>query len=256
MRRRLIQLGLFVLAGAIINVAVAWGCCVLRIQTQPAGDSDLGYMAIEVSPERAKRPTNSGAMFLDPGDRLRLVAQGWQPSADPWWHSQGIRSRAQPSFGLAAYDERFLGASWRRFTETKIHGCFFFEHECATQARAGLPVASLFGQRIDVAPPATRFGDYRRPAAAAQWMDSGVFLLKAKDHRGQARDMLLPYAPLWPGFAINTVFYAGILWLLFAAPFALRRRRRIKRGLCPACAYPVGDSEVCTECGQPVRGKI
>jgi hypothetical protein len=60
------------------------------------------------------------------------------------------------------------------------------------------------------------------------------------------------WQPLWPGFAINTAFYAGTLWLLFAAPFALRRRRRIKRGLCPACAYPVGDSAVCTECGKPV----
>jgi hypothetical protein len=56
--------------------------------------------------------------------------------------------------------------------------------------------------------------------------------------------------PLWPGFAINTLFYAVIVWMLFAAPFALRRRRRIKRGLCPACAYPVGDSAVCTECGR------
>jgi hypothetical protein len=59
----------------------------------------------------------------------------------------------------------------------------------------------------------------------------------------------LAWHPRWPGFAINTVFYAGVLWLLFAAPFALRRRRRTKRGLCPKCAYPVGSSEVCTECG-------
>jgi hypothetical protein len=58
---------------------------------------------------------------------------------------------------------------------------------------------------------------------------------------------------IWPGFAINTLFYAGILWLLFAAPIALRRRRRIKRGLCPACAYPVGTSNKCTECGVMVR---
>jgi hypothetical protein len=62
----------------------------------------------------------------------------------------------------------------------------------------------------------------------------------------------IPLRPLWPGFAINTLFYAAILWLLFAAPFALRRRRRIARGLCPACAYPVGVSPVCTECGRPV----
>jgi hypothetical protein len=59
----------------------------------------------------------------------------------------------------------------------------------------------------------------------------------------------LPLVPIWPGFAINTLCYAGILWLLFAAPFALRKRRRIKRGLCPTCAYPVGTNERCTECG-------
>jgi hypothetical protein len=62
----------------------------------------------------------------------------------------------------------------------------------------------------------------------------------------------VPICPIWPGFAINTLFYAAIVWLLFAAPFALRRRRRIKRGLCPACAYPVGESAVCTECGKAV----
>ena len=65
----------------------------------------------------------------------------------------------------------------------------------------------------------------------------------------------LPVIPAWPGFAINTVFYAVILWLLFAAPFALRRRRRMRRGLCPACAYPVGESPVCTECGKAIRPK-
>jgi hypothetical protein len=64
---------------------------------------------------------------------------------------------------------------------------------------------------------------------------------------------VLPYLPLWPGIAINTIFYALILWLLFFAPFAWRRRRRLKRGLCPACAYPVGGSPVCTECGTTVK---
>jgi hypothetical protein len=55
---------------------------------------------------------------------------------------------------------------------------------------------------------------------------------------------------------INTLFYAAILWLLFAAPFALRRRRRIKRGLCVKCAYNLRgrapQSEVCPECGSMV----
>ena len=58
-----------------------------------------------------------------------------------------------------------------------------------------------------------------------------------------------PLQPIWPGFAINSLVYAAILWLLFATPFALRRRRRIKRSLCPKCAYPFGAGEICTECG-------
>lgn len=62
----------------------------------------------------------------------------------------------------------------------------------------------------------------------------------------------IPYHVTASGFAINTIFYAAIVWLLFAAPFKLRRWRRIKRGLCPACAYPVGTSSTCTECGKPV----
>jgi hypothetical protein len=77
---------------------------------------------------------------------------------------------------------------------------------------------------------------------------------RSRHHAPYGHHRLLPLHPIWPGFAINTLCYAGILWagwLLFAAPFALRRRRRIRRGLCPACAYPVGASNVCTECGTP-----
>jgi hypothetical protein len=37
---------------------------------------------------------------------------------------------------------------------------------------------------------------------------------------------------------------------------AWRRSLRVKRGLCPACAYPVGVSPVCTECGGCVRGAV
>jgi hypothetical protein len=65
----------------------------------------------------------------------------------------------------------------------------------------------------------------------------------------------LPLIPLWPGFAMNTVFYAAVLWALFALPFVVRRHFRVRRGLCPKCAYPVGVSEVCTECGAAVTPK-
>ena len=42
----------------------------------------------------------------------------------------------------------------------------------------------------------------------------------------------------------------AILWLLIPGPFALRRFLRLRRGLCPKCAYPMGESPVCSECGK------
>ena len=62
---------------------------------------------------------------------------------------------------------------------------------------------------------------------------------------------LIPLCPIWPGFAINTLFYAGVLWMLCCGPFALRRMIRRRRGRCPQCGYPIGQSPVCTECGAP-----
>lgn len=59
----------------------------------------------------------------------------------------------------------------------------------------------------------------------------------------------LPYMPIWTGFIVNTLVYAALLWLLVAAPFTARRMIRRRRGLCEKCAYPVGVSPVCTECG-------
>jgi len=50
----------------------------------------------------------------------------------------------------------------------------------------------------------------------------------------------LAYIPLWPGFAINTLFYAAVLWMLWSIPFALRRMIRKRRGQCEQCAYPIG----------------
>ena len=44
-------------------------------------------------------------------------------------------------------------------------------------------------------------------------------------------EVTLPLRPIWPGFAVNTIFYAAILWLVIPGPIALRRHIRRKRGL-------------------------
>src|SRR5688572_23271212 len=64
---------------------------------------------------------------------------------------------------------------------------------------------------------------------------------------------MLAYSPLWPGFAINTIFYAAMLYALFAVPGAGRRRLRNKRGQCASCGYSLRGrgavSDRCPECG-------
>lgn len=77
-----------------------------------------------------------------------------------------------------------------------------------------------------------------------------------------AIDMALGLVPLWPGFAINTLFDATIAWLLIRGPIAWRRLHRAKRGHCIACGYALrgqidtvdadASTARCPECGAVV----
>ena len=69
----------------------------------------------------------------------------------------------------------------------------------------------------------------------------------------QKTDRLLPMRPVWPGFALNTAAYALTAWLMCLLWMLTMRTQRRLRGLCGRCAYPVGVSAVCTECGHRVR---
>jgi hypothetical protein len=108
----------------------------------------------------------------------------------------------------------------------------------------GLPLRSMA-----VTGQTNRYGAGEIPPRTLVWSIPESW----RDDRHADLRQFFPCRPIWRGFAINTVFYAGVLWLLFAAPSALRRRRRIKRGLCPQCAYDlrgsVGGSQQCPECG-------
>ncbi len=67
----------------------------------------------------------------------------------------------------------------------------------------------------------------------------------------QIGGVVVPSHPLWPGLAINTIFYAAILWLLTLGPLTARRMIRRKRGHCIKCGYDLrGEfSAGCSECG-------
>ena len=182
MGRRLLILAVFLGAGAVVNVAVAWGCTVLS--------SVQGDLA-SYTPRKELRGF---------GLHIDLEQRG--------------------SDGLNHIINVALSAGWPltalRFEESLLPPCDPDETD-----EEALFTRTTYVSTISVVASIT-----------------------------PRRAFSIPRMPIWPGFAINTVFYATVLWLLIPGPFALRRSIRRRRGLCPKCAYPVGESSVCTECGR------
>ncbi|MCI0632244.1 MAG: hypothetical protein L0Y44_16495, partial [Phycisphaerales bacterium] len=203
MKRRLLRLGLPILAGAIINVAVAWGC--------------------------------AASIVLQSSDR---VAMGVSSQDPPSWLIAELRRSGRRRFDLRSLGTSNMHEMFRRpFGVVDTAMIDFLPHEARSvpsdcfqncsiiRDEAGWPMLSVSCEHVHLRDQeTTRLG------------------IRLNDAPPTATDTMperfLPYKPIWPGFAINTIFDAAILWFLFAAPARLRRWRRIKRGLCPACAYP------------------
>jgi hypothetical protein len=64
---------------------------------------------------------------------------------------------------------------------------------------------------------------------------------------------MLPFGPMWPGCAIDILFWTAAAALVWFVPLLARRLVRRWRHRCIACGYPIGTSPVCTECGREVR---
>jgi hypothetical protein len=219
--QRLFKLLLFVLAGAIINVAVAWGCAVFV--KFPRDGRTLKYGNDE---------------FGDPF--VATTRRGFG-------HLRESRLPGRLKEGLTAprrYEER-VDFEW---LDSGRRGCTIFVGwpMLALTCRNDREMVMLHfpgadGLAADGDPSGSLIGGIPLPPGP----DSGPW------------DMwrALPYTPIYAGFAINTIFYAAIVWVLFAVPGVVRRRVRRKRGQCAACGYSLRgtpDIEKCPECGATV----
>jgi hypothetical protein len=240
MKRCLPILGVFLLllaAGAIVNVAVAWGCAARPKNPfsifstgnvdSPCGSYELWDDRLETSKSADIRPgdfraANYPLRWLGTPGMLGWPDETRFPDAIPRW-------------------SKFHGGKWPLAALTASGETRDVDY---IERASGWPLYALRYEWLlefdNSFPKPNTTGSYGLLLIPAEWLPKGY-------------QTDLPWLPLWPGFAIDTIFYATILWLLFAAPGTLRRWRRIKRGLCPVCAYPVGTSHVCTECGKPVK---
>ncbi len=240
-KRRIVIIVVFLLLGAIVNVAVAWGVAYWMdpaARVEPTTllfhnlDTTMHWWSEEESRPHAgwyvDRQERTGAMRVtslwhDRDPSVRWIFTG-KPEADvPSWGQFLLLPQARTSTGWQ-YDRRV--EAWG-IPMLSMYSTWRDDRRFDT-------VATLSVERGIELPPATRsglFGTHLAPRA-------------------------LPVIIIWPGFIINTLFYALLLWLLVAAPFAARRLLRRRRGLCEKYAYPIGVSPVCTECGAAVVRRI
>ena len=184
MRRRLLTIAIFLLAGAVVNVAVAWGLMHLQRQS-----FYVSYTFDEAQITSFARRSVTETADLSVFDAMGFGGLGWT------------------ELHCAVGEQRQLVVVITAFV-------------------AGWPMDALRCYRVN---------------RNAKW--DGISPPAFTGARP------FPKTPILLGFLINTLFYAAILWLLIPGPFALRRLVRVRRGLCPKCAYPMGESAVCSECG-------
>ncbi|MEE8154326.1 MAG: hypothetical protein V3T53_05140 [Phycisphaerales bacterium] len=159
MKRWITKLVVFLLLGAVVNVAVAWGCALWSSMTQ---DSDLSELrALALLQEREFLPR--------PGDRYS--------------------ARTIEGIGLTVLELIFDPIVGRETSEINQR-----EGVWVIATLAGLPVRSLQAE--------VRVPEQLNTARLV----GGIQIDNRIRKQFSMREGVLPLRPIWPGFAINTVF--------------------------------------------------
>jgi hypothetical protein len=208
----------FLLLGAILNVAVAWGSA-----------TTVGF-ADYVEGIRAHRSSGAGAWMVEVHRKPSAMQVHWTRSTEP----AGNYSEGESPADLAP--------SWLTYSREIEMGC---SRELWDAEARGWPWVSLWS-RIR--------GWCESPDGIRQNLTilHGI-ALPVEPFRGDMSELpkVLPLRPIWPGFAINTIFYAALLWCAWIAAGRIRRFMRVHRHRCPACGYEIaeGVGPRCSECG-------
>jgi len=244
MRRRVVIILIFLLAGAVVNVAVAWGCAIWVDAFSPEIQS-------------ANRFTERDILVRPTMEHLKTGVL-WQ--VHRWSRAGALAVYSQRDWGFFGSIEdtevspRGLCPRWSGTGQPSND----FETEAPhTDVRFvlanGWPLPSVwceFKTPGGVSPNAGGFYPYWITVTG---IEGGVQVsLPPRIVTGLfGVPRVLPLRPIWSGVAGNTILYAAILWLLIPGPFALRRLIRRRRGLCPACGYDLkhAEHENCPECG-------
>jgi len=213
---------LFLLSGgAIVNVAVAWGCAL----TQSA------------------RPRAFQTAFDPPTERDMKLWSRYSPLDFP---EKPERRREHGQNGLTEVGmSTTIGNAYPDYPGEKST----FTNYVIVEHSAGLPLRTVTSYVVI----SDCFNSFPRKRIQTTQLIHSAWEVDRKRFVPweTSRNRSLPFRPIWPGFAINTVFYAAILFALCFGFVQGRRIIRLRRGRCPKCAYDLRGSESgkCPECG-------
>ena len=252
---------LFLLAGAVVNVAVAWliaafqpGEPILTPAWSIATAIPSGISADEWSPnlrELLASPRHPGPTWLLanltldqlPRDSFRSEVlsrevEGGRCRIAEWY--SGTFDGANATTIMLWIHQEHVG--WPRRAMVSTHA------ELAAWDNAGDVVDPVAIAPAELArwveAHNSGLGRWRQGAA---WFGDRPLLLGRRPPR-------FPLMPLWPGFAWNALLYAALVAGLTLGPFALRRGGRRKRGACVACGYSLQGNPTGGVCPR-VRGE-
>jgi len=236
-KRWLPRILLFLLLGAIVNVLVAW---IAAAFAPPRGTFRMSQRTLEWRGDVINWWQGHCPFFETSVPRHEYYAK----------HAE--RLMASGPLGDALETINAAGIEFV-FVQGTVVGSPHLGEVSLRRTRSGWPCLAMEAARWSYEP----WGNARRSCKAVRGIAIDPPILSHTHQYFTTRmdGRLLPTRPVWPGFIVNVLFYAAILWLLLlvvSLPFALRRWRRTRRGLCPKCAYPVGTSDRCTECGGAV----
>ena len=218
MKRRLFKLALLLFLGAIVNVAVAWGCA--------AWSAPLYSGSLEVTSRKIADNVFEGVT------RRRVFGH------------------TRVNYGT--FSELVVGKTAAQMTQI-----VWLPGDNYCEMRAGWPLRTLrcrnlveieMGGTISITINANK----------ANPIQGGIVLTQFSIGNPAQSWRALPYQPVWSGIVINTIFYAATLWFLSIGPFEVRRMIRRKRGHCIKCGYDLrgAEHEVCPECGGELCARL
>ena len=203
--RRVLIAAIFLLAGVVVNVAVAWGCALGALYSILYSSDD-------------------GHNYVD-----EAHSTWWRENAPSRWKGEPARVSRVPGFGT-------LHLVYAQYAAEDGKGTLGTS-TLVIRLIAGIPFRCLEGSTWVDRTARTVRSDSLVHVSGRWWRPAGNIPLRIRWAETSAN--ILVYTAMFVGFRLVCL--------------SIRARIRLRRGRCPTCAYPMGESPVCSECGKALR---